>query len=111
MQRFFAHRARQFVVDHREDFFFDIIGDVDPCERVHGAFGRAGVFLQTFLQQTDDRAFRAADGTVQQDDAAFGAVVAGGGFEDIDQVGQALIDTVDRVAAIVRRHRGRSGSA
>ncbi len=73
----------------------------DPCERVHGAFGFAGVFLQTLLQQTDDRAFCAADGAVQQNDTAFRAVVAGGGFEDIDQVVEALIDTVHRIAPIV----------
>ncbi len=101
VQRFFSHGARQFVADHLEHFFFDVICDVDPCECVHGAFGFAGVFLQTLFQQTHHGTFCAADRAVQQNHTAFRPVVAGGGFKGIDQVGKALIDTVHGIAPIV----------
>ena len=102
VQRFFAHRARQFIVQHRVDFLLHVVGDVCPRERVHGAVGRVRIFFEAFFEQPYDGALGAADRAVKQDDAPLRAVIARGGFEDIDQVIQALIDPINRVPAVVR---------
>ena len=101
MQRLFAHRTRQFVVDERKNFLLDIVRDIRPRKRVHRAFRPLGVFFEALLEEAHDRTLRAADRPVQQDDAMFGAVIPGGRLEDVDQMIKALIDSIDGVAPIV----------
>jgi len=99
VQRILAHRAGKLVIDEVVHFLFDITGHVHPAERVHRAFRSARIFLETFLQEANDRAFSAADRTMEQDDAPLGAVVSRGRLKDVHQVIQAGVDAVDRVAA------------
>ena len=101
MKRVFAHWAGKFVIHERKDFLLHVVCHVGPRKRVHGAFGRAGILFEPFLELTDDRAFRAADRTVQQDDAAFGSIVSGRGLERVYKVGQTLVDAVDSVVSIM----------
>ena len=58
----------------------------------------AAVLFQAALQQPGDGGLRAADGAVQQDDAAFGAVAQGGRLEGVDQLHERPVEAVDGVA-------------
>ena len=65
VQGFFAHRAGQLIVQHRVDFLLDIVGDIRPRERVHGAIGSARIFFEALLEQPHDGALGAADRAVK----------------------------------------------
>ena len=76
--------------------------EVHPVERVEGAVGRARVRLDAELEQARDRALRAPDRAMEQDDALLGAVPFGGRLEHVHEPHERDVEAVDRVGAVPR---------
>ena len=57
-----------------------------PGEGEEHAVVGARIFFQAALEEAGDRALRRADRAVQQEHAAFGAVLVGGRLEGVDQL-------------------------
>ncbi len=94
MQRFLVHRAIGVSIRAVEPF-------LTPAEGVERAFVGFGVRFQAFLQEPRDGAFGAADGAVQEQDAALGAVALRGAHQDVDEVLEGFLQAEDRVLAVV----------
>ncbi len=81
------------------------LGAVDldflPAEGVEGARVGAGVVLHALFEESGEGALGASDGSVEEEDATFGAVAVGGGLEDVDEAEEGFFEAEDGIVAVL----------
>ncbi len=80
-----------------------VLSIVVPAQRVQRAGVGGGIAFQTLFDQPSNRAFAAADRTVQQQHAFFDAVTISGAFESIHQSLLGPLQPKNRIPAVVVR--------